>query len=185
MQYRGRLAFFTLLLLIGLGLWGWRDFDTSNQTAPAKAPSSDPNIVPTPPESFSRPSVTAPKEPAPIRHKITFLSASALADELHSPESSGADDLHLIDSLFIAYRQAIKANPSGENYEIIEALTGGNAKRIAVFPPNHPAISNDGTLLDRWGSPYHFHSISASNMEIRSAGPDRILWSDDDILQAE
>ncbi len=114
--------------------------------------------------------------------QVTLLAAAETTIDLHSKETTGEDDIHLLDSLFIAYRQALKTNPSGENYEILEALTGRNRKSIAVIPADHTAISSSGELLDRWGTPYHFHSLSAHQMEIRSAGPDQKLWSEDDNL---
>ena len=98
---------------------------------------------------------------------------------------SGEDDLQLLDTLLLTYRQAVRDNPTGENYEIVEALTGSNQKSVAVIPLDHSSISSDGELLDRWGSPYHFHSISSQVMEIRSAGPDGKLWSSDDITLQE
>jgi len=123
-------------------------------------------------------STTAKKSPAA---SITLLPGATIIEELHQAEMSGEDDLHLLDTLLLTYRQAVRDNPTGENYEIVEALTGSNQKSVAVIPLEHPSISSDGELLDRWGSPYHFHSISSQTMEIRSAGPDGKLWNGDDI----
>jgi hypothetical protein len=36
--------------------------------------------------------------------------------------------------------------------------------------------------VDRWDTPYFFHQMSASHMEVRSAGPDKMLWTSDDIV---
>jgi hypothetical protein len=35
-------------------------------------------------------------------------------------------------------------------------------------------------MCDRWGTPYFFHQVSKTEMEIRSAGPDRRMWTGDD-----
>ena len=113
---------------------------------------------------------------------ITLLPVSEEADALHSPETDGEEDLQIIESFFLAYQQALGENPTGENDEITAALTGSNPKGVAVLPGNHSSISPDGELLDRWGNPYHFHSISARIMEVRSPGPDGTLWSDDDVI---
>ena len=43
----------------------------------------------------------------------------------------------------------------------------------------------DGELVDRWGTPYFFHSVSAEKMEIVSAGPDKELWTDDDVVSLQ
>ena len=38
------------------------------------------------------------------------------------------------------------------------------------------------TILDRWGAPYFFHQLSKNEMEIRSAGPDKAMWTNDDVV---
>ena len=53
--------------------------------------------------------------------------------------------------------------------------------RLAVIPPGHRAIDRNGELCDRWGTPFFFHAESATHMEIRSAGPDKKMWTDDDV----
>ena len=65
----------------------------------------------------------------------------------------------------------------------VEALTGGNQMGVAFIPPDHSAISDKGELLDRWGTPYFFHALSATEVEIQSAGPDGIFWNHDDVKQ--
>jgi hypothetical protein len=35
--------------------------------------------------------------------------------------------------------------------------------------------------VDRWGEPLYFHAISRDRLEIRSAGPDKIMWTPDDV----
>jgi hypothetical protein len=71
-------------------------------------------------------------------------------------------------------------NPVGLNYEITAALTGQNQLRLALIPPDHPAINREGELTDRWGTPFRFHVLSRMQMEIRSAGPDRRFGTADD-----
>jgi hypothetical protein len=106
---------------------------------------------------------------------------SHLADGLNSPAGDVRSDLRLIDQIFIAYRSALRSgNPTGENAEITAALTGRNRLGFAFIPANNPAINAKGELCDRWGTPYFFHQLSGEKMEIRSAGPDRRLWTADD-----
>ena len=52
----------------------------------------------------------------------------------------------------------------------------------ALIPPDHPAINRRGELCDRWGTPFFFHAESAKQMSIRSAGPDKKMWTDDDVV---
>jgi len=37
-------------------------------------------------------------------------------------------------------------------------------------------------LVDAWGTPYFFHQLAAMEMEIRSAGPDKVMWTADDLV---
>jgi hypothetical protein len=53
-----------------------------------------------------------------------------------------------------------------------------------LIPRGHPAINPDGELCDRWGTPYFFHSESRRRTTIRSAGPDRQMWTADDVEHA-
>ncbi|HEY5228976.1 MAG TPA: hypothetical protein VIJ19_10560 [Opitutaceae bacterium] len=106
---------------------------------------------------------------------------SALADDLNSPKTDVHSDLRLINQIFIAYRSGVRdGNPVGENAEITAALKGKNKIGFAFIPPDCPALNAKGELCDRWGDPYFFHQISGERMEIRSAGPDRVLWTGDD-----
>jgi hypothetical protein len=41
-------------------------------------------------------------------------------------------------------------------------------------------LNDKGELVDRWGTPYFFHQLSRDHMEIRSAGPDKVMWTQDD-----
>jgi hypothetical protein len=106
---------------------------------------------------------------------------SQLADDLNSPAGDVHADLRLVNEIFIAYRGAVRSgNPVGENSEITAALKGRNKLGFAFIPADNPAINAKGELCDRWGTPYFFHQLSGERMEIRSAGPDRRLWTADD-----
>ena len=106
---------------------------------------------------------------------------SRLADQLNSPAGDVHADLRILNEIFTTYRSSThQENPVGENAEITAALTGKNAVDYAFIPPNSPAINARGELCDRWGTPYFFHQLSGTEMQIRSAGPDRKLWTADD-----
>ena len=69
----------------------------------------------------------------------------------------------------------------GSNEDIVSALTGNNPHRMEFLSTNHPAIDAKGRLVDRWKSPLYFHPVSRDELEIRSAGPDQRMWTEDDI----
>jgi hypothetical protein len=80
------------------------------------------------------------------------------------------------------YRSRMGENPVGTNAEIMKAVMGDNPKGARLGPPEGQGLNGSGELVDQWGTPYFFHQLSKTNMEIRSAGPDRMLYTEDDIV---
>ena len=102
---------------------------------------------------------------------------------LHAEDGSAAEDVRLLDELFGQYRTAVKTgNPIGNNREITAALRGRNRLGLRCLADDHPALNDHGELCDRWGTPYFFHQVSATRMEVRSAGPDREMYTGDDVV---
>ena len=104
-----------------------------------------------------------------------------MALPLNAVDGDPQKDLQTLDELMGIYRRIYDGNPVGENSDIARAMLGENDKHLVAIPPDHPAI-RDGQIIDRWGTPYWFHPLSGKNMEIRSAGPDRQLFTEDDIV---
>ena len=81
------------------------------------------------------------------------------------------------------YGSMFDGNPTGENSEITAQLNGQNPKHANFIRPEAGMRINDqGELVDPWGTPYFFHQLSGHEMEIRSAGPDKVMWTDDDLI---
>lgn len=80
------------------------------------------------------------------------------------------------------FGQRFGGNPVGTNAEIVRYLNGGNPHGVRYLPQETLRLNEAGELVDSWGSPYFFHQLSARETEIRSAGPDRTLWTGDDIV---
>jgi hypothetical protein len=81
------------------------------------------------------------------------------------------------------YGALFGGNPVGTNPEITAALNGGNPKQINFIKPEAGMqINGDAELVDTWGTPLFFHQLSGSEMEIHSAGPDKIMWTSDDLV---
>ena len=107
-----------------------------------------------------------------------------MADKLHAPENNGSQDATIVMNLFTEYRARFRGFPVGEdNPAFVRALTGHNPGRIALLPPDHPAIDGQGQLLDRWGKPFFFHLLDREAVEVRSAGPDREFYTPDDVVK--
>jgi hypothetical protein len=140
------------------------------------SPAPTPTSVPTPPAPASKIENQKSKIPPPAPERST------LADALNSPATNIAADLRLVALILETFRSNFprSGNPVGLNSEITATLTGQNQLRLALIPPDHPAINREGELTDRWGTPFFFHAESATRMTITSAGPDKKLHTPDD-----
>lgn len=119
------------------------------------------------------------------RENITVVADSDFVRFYGSPEGSAETDLQqvlgLIDAAFMVVKNFDEI-PLADNSAFTGFLQGENPHQVAWIPPGHPAVSNEGELLDRWASPLFFHRESSRRTSLRSAGPDRKMWTDDDIL---
>ncbi len=121
------------------------------------------------------------------RTEVFTLPVAEQARRLNDPKLDVFEDLSILKVLLAEYRRHLGQNPVGDNSEIVAALLGGNERRLALLPPGEAArlLDANGALLDRWGTPYFFHALSAEEMETRSAGADRELYTEDDVLSSE
>ncbi len=91
--------------------------------------------------------------------------------------------LEKVDHAIHDYASMFGGNPVGTNPEITAALSGKNPRQANFINPEAGMrINGNGELVDAWGTPYFFHQISGTEMEIHSAGPDRIMWTSDDLV---
>lgn len=117
-------------------------------------------------------------------HKRTYTDLDLLpANELGKQDNTETDDIHHVISLVLQYDSIMKEGsiPTGMNEDFVDALTGKNTHSFRFIKRSHPRIDPQGRLTDSWGSPYFFHSVSSQEFSIRSAGPDREFYTDDDI----
>jgi hypothetical protein len=124
-----------------------------------------------------------PNPPGPAPGDAIVDEPSQLTVGLNSPTSDAKADLRQVNDIFMHYRSAVHGdNPIGDNVDITAVLTGRNSLGFAFIPLDCPALNANGELCDRWGTPYFFHQISGQEMGIRSAGPDRKMWTADDVV---
>jgi hypothetical protein len=143
-----------------------------------KPPSPTP---PPPPVSNAAPPPAAPELLAP--RAATPENPSESWERLLARDGSADEDRDALADLITHYLQALpdsRRPPLGANDEITRALTDRDSLGNAALPADHPGIM-DRQLVDRWGTPWHFHQQSADHIEVRSAGPDRRLFTQDDI----
>lgn len=80
------------------------------------------------------------------------------------------------------YAATFGENPVGTNPEITSALQGENPKHLNFLKSDGNRVNPQGELVDAWGTPYFFHQISGHEMEVRSAGPDKVMYTGDDLV---
>jgi hypothetical protein len=133
---------------------------------PATAPAqSQPNSPPVATHSSISPAAPRPTYP------LEFTNI---------PPESVMDNLRIV---FHQYASMFGGNPVGTNPEITAALNGKNPKGANFINPDEGMrINANGEMVDPWGTPFFFHQLSGTEMEIHSAGPDRIMWSPDDLV---
>lgn len=122
-----------------------------------------------------------PEDDAPNIPVVTDRPYFASAGSSVQRKAAARADLQLqkAASSLRDYRQAFAQNPIGTNAEITSKLLGKNP-RGARYLPATAKVNDKGEMTDRWDRPLFFHQISGSVMEIRSAGPDHVMWTNDD-----
>jgi hypothetical protein len=125
------------------------------------------------------PAASSPSTASTIADGTTATTPAA-----STQESPGAilTEMETVKFFLRDFRAALGENPVGNNAEIAKALMGANAKKSKFVLPGDSHLNASGELVDAWGTPYFFHALSAREMEIHSAGPDKQMWTSDDIV---
>lgn len=132
--------------------------------------------------SVSSPASSAPvAAAAPIVSQPDQTATNSVSGELTNlPPAAVLDNMRLTIN---HYASMFGGNPVGTNPEITAALNGNNPKGANFIKPEAGMrINEQGELIDPWGTPYFFHALSGTSMEIHSAGPDRVMWTADDLV---
>jgi hypothetical protein len=192
------------LALLGVAVAGWfflREHPSAPGAIPAHdtaAPESATVAGPPPAAPVAKPN--SPGQPAyasavavtPSANPPEIASATASADVLLAPglphqlEFTNFPPEIVLGKVAHAirdYASMFGGNPVGTNPEITAALNGQNPRQANFINPGAGMrLNGNGELVDAWGTPYFFHQLSGTEMEIRSAGPDRKMWTADDLV---
>ena len=124
--------------------------------------------------------------PQAIFYAVPPKPPVAPAGKTQPPEYTNLAPDIVLDNLRHAirdYGSMFGGNPVGVNSEITSQLNGNNPKHVNFIRPEAGMRSNDrGELVDPWGTPYFFHQLSGTETQIRSAGPDKMMWTADDLI---
>ena len=130
-----------------------------------------------------------PVKPAQSQIQPTLQSAPTASESLLTgyadPATPPIEDLRKIQHVAVGYFSLIKDArrfPIGGNEDLSAALRGENPNRETFIRAGHPVFSREGLLLDRWGSPLIVYPEAWRELELRSAGPDRIPYNGDDLV---
>jgi len=165
-------------------------------TTPDRQPDTSPAVTTTlvaapPPSGAQTESTPLPNASISLPGKVE--SPAAVARVLPAPKLPPADPdpsglrpqtvMENVRSVFRIYASRYRCNPVGTNPEITAALNGANpSQAVLVKSDDGLRINARGELVDSWGTPFFFHQLSGTEMEIHSAGPDRVLWTADDLV---
>jgi hypothetical protein len=129
-----------------------------------------------PTSDLQRSNSASPYAPASV------ATAQSVEPTFESTNLPPATILENMRTMIRQYGAAFGGNPVGTNPEITQALQGNNPKHINFLKTDGNRVNANGELVDPWGSPYFFHQLSGTEMEIRSAGPDRVMYTPDDLV---
>ncbi len=153
---------FGTVLLLALLVWKGSHQGRSGQAHTGLPPASAPQLLPpTPP-----------------------LPGELILRDYAQPATRPEDDLSSLAHAFSNLTLLIKGDAPfrlGANEEFAAALRGRNRDQLRFLPDTHPCFNASGQLIDRWGSPLFFHVNDRTRIDLRSAGPDRQMWTRDDL----
>jgi hypothetical protein len=186
-----------ICFVAGMVVW----LKTSHRPQPVSQVASEPGTTATPttPASITTteadppepaPDASIPEPPGPVLPKRKPVSLAAMEElpvALEAPENATTlPPVTALENMRTTVRQytlRFGENPVGDNSEITAALNGKNPKQVSFLNPDDGLrVNGQGQLVDHWDTPYFFHQLSRTEMEIQSAGPDRKMWTGDDLV---
>ena len=123
------------------------------------------------------PSLQSPGQSTPL------LGESILRDYANTNQPP-ENDLTLMSRLMENSLLLLKAagnRPLSANEDWADLLRGKNFAQERFISDTNVALNAQGQLVDRWSTPIFFHALGNGRYEIRSAGPDKTLWTADDV----
>jgi hypothetical protein len=151
--------------------------DATQPKAGSARSASGPAVGPTGQEPVMDALAAAPRMKPPAQDPVTTV-----ADTAESASLPPKTILENMGRTIQQYASMFGENPVGTNPEITGALQGDNPKHINFLKQDGNRVNEKGELVDPWGTPYFFHQISGHEMEIRSAGADRVMYTGDDLV---
>lgn len=160
-----------LVFLLTQMRWKWSKPRQQNQTSPEATAT---NIIAT---ETATASVIAP---ATTGEPLGVTILRGYADTNLPPENDLTLMSRLVENSLLLLKSAAN-RPLSVNEDWADLFRGKNAAQEEFLPTPHVALNDKGQLIDRWQTPLFFHALGGGRYEIRSAGPDKAMWTPDDI----
>lgn len=128
-------------------------------------------------------STVAPPQPPSSGNAPGDLALTSYADS----SLTAQNDLEILSNTltnFLTVSKQAMTRPLSANEEWSAALTGKRLGSEVWISNSQRILDPQKRLIDRWDSPLHFHALGSQKWEMRSAGPDRILWTEDDLTES-
>ena len=144
-----------------------------------------------PPQQKKQPGPPQISQPEiPIEKSTPPPAPPLLADQLLAsygkPTGTLASDMELFDrylsNVFILTKSR-EPRYYATNKDLVLFLTGQKGNLTPFLSPDWALLNDQGQILDRVGNPLIVHPLSRDKIEIRSAGPDGIPYTEDDIVR--
>jgi uncharacterized protein YhhL (DUF1145 family) len=131
------------------------------------------------PSSQSQPVLLVREQRAIIAPLGTIILKN-YASPAQTPQQDLTDISHVLGN-FVLLVKGDQPLPFGANEEVAAALRGKNRTQLRFLPDDAPCFNAKGQIVDRWQTPLFFHAEARDKIDIRSAGPDKQMWTADDI----
>lgn len=120
---------------------------------------------------------------------VTVFPEQQMGDQMlaayASENSDGQQDIQLFFDYLKNVFLLMKSRDTHQyaiNEDLADFLRGKNDYKTPYLSSDSHIFDADQMIIDRWGSPIHIHTISRDQFELRSAGPDKKLFTEDDFF---
>ena len=138
---------------------------------------------PAPPPIAPEAPMATPSESAPIASPAAVAHPHPLAASLGTDRVPPEREPEVVLEILKAFKRVNGAYPVAEdNASLVRLVSRDSPGGFQLLPTQHARYNQDGALVDAWGTPYFFHHLSRTAIEIRSAGPDKLLYTPDDLI---
>lgn len=154
--------------------------ETPRTAPPAAGPAPAGAAVPSGAAATTDGAVATPPDPAREAAPVADGAGTGAVETVEPLPAEKA--VEVLRASVKSYGQRFRGNPVGSNAEITAALSGDNPGGVRFIDPAAGRVNERGELVDEWGTPFFFHQLSGTEMEIFSAGPDRKRGTSDDLV---